>query len=262
VPRNPRDLQLPPKEEYGELRETGVFVAPPRTGVTQGPINRMGVEGLTLSLPEIRITTPRVEFPSFFHSRSESRMILDRAHAPYVHTGYQYTGAAVQAPAGNRDIAPPAQSRDLPPQSCEEQLRELQEKYRELEQQSRQLERALEQQRDLQQRDLQQRGPTQAPSVRSRLIPSSEKQSPPLPPPDDGSRRRLDHRAPQIESVQDQNNFQPQSRPVGYSEAAPSPQAARRPIMEPAYTGRSVIQEPIRPISQKTALAPKWLRLN
>jgi len=131
--------------------ETGAFVAPPRTGVTRGAINRIGVEGLSLTLPEIRLTTPRLELPSFFHSHAEARMTLDRAEAPYVRTGYQMVGtgryfetdrdAVDERGAADdraRDEAQPRSTRAA--DECEEELRRLREKYRQLDEEARRLE--------------------------------------------------------------------------------------------------------------------------
>lgn len=134
-PTNP-PREAPPEQE---LVETGVYVAPPRTGAMIGPSSRVGIEGFSVTLPALKLTSPRIEFPHLFRSRSEARMVVEEAHAPYVATGYQY---AHQGAAPGQRAAP----RQAPPDDCEEQLRVMKEKYDQLERQAAQLERALEQQ--------------------------------------------------------------------------------------------------------------------
>src|SRR5437762_54755 len=108
-PFTPKELTPPaqpkggPQEELSELQETGVFVAPPRTGAVRGATNRLGVEGMSLTFPEVRLRLPTLEFPAFFHSRTQPRMLVDQAQAPYVHTGYQQ----VRSVAAPRSAAPP-----------------------------------------------------------------------------------------------------------------------------------------------------------
>lgn len=113
-----------PPEQPEQLQETGVFVAPPRTGVTQGGAHRVAIQGMTLTFPELKIGLPHLGLPSLVRTRSEPRMILDQAVAPYVVTGHQRVGPPAQ----------PAAPREAPPATCEEKLRELQARYEQLEQ--------------------------------------------------------------------------------------------------------------------------------
>lgn len=104
----------------------------------QAPSSRVGLEGFSITFPELKISCPRIHFPHVIRSHSEARMLIDGAQAPYVRTGYQLTGP-VQAPA----------PREAPPETCEEQLRTMQEKYDRLEQRAAQLEQLLQQNRDV-----------------------------------------------------------------------------------------------------------------
>jgi hypothetical protein len=134
----PQPKEGPPTGEGGELAETGVYVAPPRVGTMQAPTRRVGIEGLSITFPELKVCLPRIHLPHCIHSYSDARMVIEEAHAPYVRTGYQYSAPA-QAPA----------SREAPRESCEEQLRAMQEKYDALERKAAQLERLIEQQRGI-----------------------------------------------------------------------------------------------------------------
>ncbi len=126
----PKDLpkDLTPPQEQVQVEETGVFVAPPRTGTTRGAVNRTGIEGLAITLPAIKISLPGIELPACYHMRDEAKMIVNQAEAPYLRTGTQvkHLTTPAQAPA-QKDLAPK-------PADCETQLRELEEKYARLKQ--------------------------------------------------------------------------------------------------------------------------------
>lgn len=152
--------EAPPEEGY----ETGVYVAPPRSGTTQGPVRRLGIQGLSITFPEVRLRLPSLEFPSLVRSRTESRMVLDQAVAPYVSTGYQ---------------APNAQPRSAPPDDCEERLRQLQAEHEQLQAKARELQQMLEQQR----------GSVPKAPCRTDRGPAAPLPAP-VPPPETGSRPR------------------------------------------------------------------------
>ena len=62
----------------------GMFVQPPASGAVRGPVEQRGVEGASVTFPGITLKLPTVHFPAWFHSRSNARMEIDAASAPYV----------------------------------------------------------------------------------------------------------------------------------------------------------------------------------
>ena len=146
----PAPKEGPPPEEQVELEETGVFVAPPRTGATRGAINRTGIEGMSITFPQLRLSMPSIELPCRYHGRSEARMMIDAAEAPYVRTGYQAKRilSQVAAPATTKEA--PQEKEAAPkaptPMDCETQLKQLEEKYAELQ---KELENCMQQQKSL-----------------------------------------------------------------------------------------------------------------
>lgn len=70
------------------MREVGAFVAPPRVGAMRGAMIRRGIEGGAITLPEIRLKLPCIELPCVFHSRSQARMEIESAVAPWESHGY------------------------------------------------------------------------------------------------------------------------------------------------------------------------------
>ncbi len=73
------------------MREVGAFVAPPRIGATRSAVLRRGIEGGAITLPEIRLKLPSIELPCLFHSRSQARMEIESAVAPWESHGYVST---------------------------------------------------------------------------------------------------------------------------------------------------------------------------
>lgn len=82
----------PPKEGPPEMPnqpvETGVYLAPPRSGVMRGPMSFRGVEGASITFPELRLKLPSIQLPSCFHDRSGARMTIDSAVAPWESHGF------------------------------------------------------------------------------------------------------------------------------------------------------------------------------
>lgn len=75
------------------LQETGAYIAPPRSGSTRGATNYRGLDGGSLTFPELRLRLPSIELPACFRSRSAARMHIDSAVAPWESHGYVQTGA-------------------------------------------------------------------------------------------------------------------------------------------------------------------------
>lgn len=81
----------------------GAFVAPPQSGAVQGASRSTGIRGLEIEFPALRLQMPSITLPSMFSSRSNARMVLDSASAPYVTGGVGYMAggqaAVMAAPA-------------------------------------------------------------------------------------------------------------------------------------------------------------------
>lgn len=125
TPRGGDEEEVP---RGGEVtQELGAYIAPPRTGSTRGAVTRRGVDGGSITFPEIRLRMPSFELPCLFRSRSHARMMIDAAEAPWESHGYA-TGVsgpygAGGVPADPRGAQPPAQPRGSD-DDCEKQLEE------------------------------------------------------------------------------------------------------------------------------------------
>ncbi len=94
------------------MREVGAFVAPPRVGAMRSAVLRRGIEGGAITLPEIRLKLPSIELPCLFHSRTQARMEIEAAIAPWESHGYAPAVAAGEL-ARQREGAP-----ESAPQRC------------------------------------------------------------------------------------------------------------------------------------------------
>ena len=95
----------PPEENGGGLQEMGAYIAPPRSGSTRGATNFQGIDGGSITLPEIRLRMPSIELPACFRSRAGARMHVDSAVAPWESHGYVQTGVAAGDAALRQRIA-------------------------------------------------------------------------------------------------------------------------------------------------------------
>lgn len=78
-PCNPPQQQMPMM-----IQQPGVFVQPQASGTVQGPIEQSGLEGATVTFPELSVRMPSIRFPAKTRSRQNARMLLDQQYAPYV----------------------------------------------------------------------------------------------------------------------------------------------------------------------------------
>lgn len=60
------------------------FLRAPGTGQTAGESNSIGLRGITLHIPEMRIGLPTLELPSLMRFRREAEMVFDHARGPLV----------------------------------------------------------------------------------------------------------------------------------------------------------------------------------
>lgn len=93
APEAPRAPQ-PPSQAPLYAAPQGVFVQPPASGTVRGPVQQRGIEGASLTFPELTLRLPSLRLPAFSHSRSSARMEIDSGMAPYVESA-----AAPMAPA-------------------------------------------------------------------------------------------------------------------------------------------------------------------
>ena len=85
----------------------GVFVQPPATGTVRGPVEQSGLEGASITLPELTLRLPSVRFPGFSRYRSNARMEVE-GHAPYMQAPAAPAAAPVMAaPAAAPQTAAP-----------------------------------------------------------------------------------------------------------------------------------------------------------
>lgn len=75
----------PPQQQMPMMiQQPGVFVQPPASGTVQGPIEQSGIEGATVTFPELSLRMPSIRFPAKSRSRQNARMLLDQQYAPYI----------------------------------------------------------------------------------------------------------------------------------------------------------------------------------
>lgn len=108
--------------EGGEDRDVpagpgGVFAAPPRTGAAVAASRAAGIRGGAITLPEITLRLPSIEFPSCLHFSRGPEMHIDAARAPYVAMpAYATAGRGFRDDGG--DKRGPDQDRDAPGSDC------------------------------------------------------------------------------------------------------------------------------------------------
>ncbi len=100
-----------------------MFAAPPAAGEITGATNSIGIRGLSLTMPEMRLQLPTVHLPSLVRSSRNAEMHVDGGRAPLVTgapaaygqianagqvVGTQFQAAPAAAPARTRPAAAPA----------------------------------------------------------------------------------------------------------------------------------------------------------
>jgi hypothetical protein len=105
-PEQPREAQ--PREAAPQAAAPGiapgVFVAPPQSGVIEGPSRGFEFGNVSFTLPELTFGLPRLRWEGVKRLSRDTRMMTDRAAAPYV--GNPYYAAAVAQGQMQRGAAP------------------------------------------------------------------------------------------------------------------------------------------------------------
>lgn len=78
-PNNPREF-APERNEV-----PGAYAIPQAAGEQVGESGSIGIRGLEIRLPEIRLALPELRLPSYYHVRRGAEMHVDSARAPYVY---------------------------------------------------------------------------------------------------------------------------------------------------------------------------------
>jgi hypothetical protein len=60
------------------------FAAGPPSGVREGPARSVGIEGMSITFPELRLRLPSITLPTLFASQRNSRMMISPSEAPLV----------------------------------------------------------------------------------------------------------------------------------------------------------------------------------
>jgi hypothetical protein len=87
--------QQAPQPPLAAVAPPGMFVQPPASGTVFGPVEQRGVEGASITFPSFTLRCPTIRFPAMFQTRTNARMEIDSASAPYVQG---YPAAAALAP--------------------------------------------------------------------------------------------------------------------------------------------------------------------
>jgi hypothetical protein len=116
-----------PQQQAAVVPQAGSYVAPPATGEVAGESRSMGVRGLGIRIPEIRLELPTVQLPSLVKFRRGPEMHIESGRAPFVNQsaaafGQIHTGGVAplmqSAPVQQSAPAPQSKPADPEPQSA------------------------------------------------------------------------------------------------------------------------------------------------
>lgn len=74
----------PEAGEEDDPQKGGGYAAPPRSGTMAGATNSIGLDGLELEIPAIKIKLPKLKIPGLTRYSTMPRMLMDEAVAPFV----------------------------------------------------------------------------------------------------------------------------------------------------------------------------------
>lgn len=80
----PQSAPVNPEPQAAVVPQAGSYVAPPATGEVAGESRSMGVRGLGIRIPEIRLELPTVQLPSLVRYRRGPEMHIESGRAPFV----------------------------------------------------------------------------------------------------------------------------------------------------------------------------------
>lgn len=115
APEQPEQPQAPQQPVYAAPQ--GMFMQPPASGTVYGPVEQDNVEGPALTFHGITLRFPTLRMPTWSRSRTNARMEIDSASAPFV-PGYPPTGAF--AAVAMAPQAPPQQDAPQAPNAPED----------------------------------------------------------------------------------------------------------------------------------------------
>lgn len=101
VVKVPRQIELQQPAVAESAAPVGAYMLPPQTGILQGPATAYGIEGMVITLPQLQLKFPSIQFPSLFVARRSAQMVTNSAEAPFVATG----SSTAQATGGGSTIA-------------------------------------------------------------------------------------------------------------------------------------------------------------
>ncbi|MBI2477996.1 MAG: hypothetical protein HYV60_04920, partial [Planctomycetia bacterium] len=100
-----------PLESPAPAQQPGYYASPPPNGTFAGPARSVGVEGFALHFPAMSLKLPTLQMPSFFNMRSQAKVLIDAAQAPYVE---QQQPIAVGSPIAVQAVVPAAVPQENP----------------------------------------------------------------------------------------------------------------------------------------------------
>lgn len=110
-PSAPRAPEQPPPVYAAP---PGMFQQPPASGAVYAPVEQSVVEGASITFPALTLRLPSIRFPAMSRSRTNARMEIEAASAPYMQSA-PLAPYAVAAPTyASPPAAPPQQAPPTP----------------------------------------------------------------------------------------------------------------------------------------------------
>ncbi|MCB9875247.1 MAG: hypothetical protein H6821_13820 [Planctomycetaceae bacterium] len=103
-----------PLESPVPQQQPGYYASPPPNGTFAGPARSVGIDGFALHFPAMSLRLPTLQFPSFFKTRSQAKVLMDAAQAPFVE---QQQPIAVGSPVAIQAVVPAATPQEGEPEN-------------------------------------------------------------------------------------------------------------------------------------------------